>query len=419
METSMDSILRPRQIRPVPAPLGLYLRPGYTDHTVLQQLLSEDYSGISGVVFDASYVKRQETLRGEVVLRGLEAVLDPLAMELATVGGFNPRRAGLPWGGDEPHSPTDLPDKMAGRIADFAIEGGFSAVLAPTHFLEDPEDRWLEVDHSLTVELRHRLDTEGGKEVPVYYPLAVRGRDLRDPEFRERLRHRLVSLPIDALWLRVHPFGSSQSGPVALRGYIEACRDLHALQVPLVAERTGTVGLALLAFGAVGGIEGGITVRESFDANRLLRPPAGDGFSPPPRIYLPDLGAFLTRKKAEAFFEHRRMRSEFGCQNTRCCRRATDMLRDPRRHFSVQRMAEVTGLSQIPEQLRAGIYLDDFLRPATDLALQAARVEPSLESTRRRLESWRITLGAMHRERPAATFSQLPGEKRIRHVPGA
>lgn len=160
-------------------------------------------------------------------------------------------------------------------------------------------------------------------------------------------------------------------------------------------------------------------MRETFDANRLLRAPKGDGFSPPSRIYLPDLGAFLTRKKTEAFFEHRRMRREFGCQDSRCCRRATDMLRNPRRHFSVQRMAEVARLSRIPEQLRAGIYLYDFLRPATDLALQAARVEPSLVPTGRRLESWRITLGAMHRERSAATFSQLPEGKRIRHVRGA
>lgn len=249
--------------------------------------------------------------------------------------------------------------------------------------------------------------------------MAIRGKGLRGAEVRERLRYQLGSLPIDALWLRVHPFGTSQSGPVALRGYIEVCRDLHGLRVPLVAERTGTVGLALLAFGAVGGIEGGITVREGFDVTPLLRPPAGEGFSPTPRVYLPSLGAFLTRKRAQRLFENRRMRSEFGCQNPRCCRRATDMLRDPRRHFAVQRMSEVTKLSRVPAQLRAGIYLDDFLRPATDLALQAAAIEPSLEPTRRRLESWRITLGAMHRERPTTTFSQLPEGKRLRHLRGA
>ena len=83
----MTSNLRPRHIHPVPAPVGLYLRPGYADHTVLQQLLTEDISGISGVVFDPSFDDRHKTLRGEVMRRGLEAILDPMALELGTVGG--------------------------------------------------------------------------------------------------------------------------------------------------------------------------------------------------------------------------------------------------------------------------------------------------------------------------------------------
>ena len=82
----------------------------------------------------------------------------------------------------------------------------------------------------------------------------------------------LKTIEIDAVWLRIHPFGTTAAGPIALRGYIEACRDLHRVGVPLVAERSGTIGVALMAFGAVGGIESGITLGERFDARTLAAP---------------------------------------------------------------------------------------------------------------------------------------------------
>ena len=63
-----------------------------------------------------------------------------------------------------------------------------------------------------------------------------------------------------------------------------------------------------------------------------------------------------------------------------------------------------------PEALRASTYLDEFLRPATDLALTAMHAYPRLEVARARLERWRTTLGALHRERPAETFAMAPRE---------
>src|SRR5437762_2014850 len=107
MDTSIGSSPL-RVLHPVREPLGLFLRPGRNDHRVLCQLLSEDRTGMSGVVFDAEFTDRQEELRGEVSRRNLEALLDPRLMELATTSGFTERRASLPWGGDGPHSLADL-----------------------------------------------------------------------------------------------------------------------------------------------------------------------------------------------------------------------------------------------------------------------------------------------------------------------
>lgn len=76
-------------------------------------------------------------------------------------------------------------------------------------------------------------------------------------------------------------------------------RALHVLGVPLVAEHSGTVGVALLAFGAVGGIESGITIAEGVNLDGYLKLPKPDvkPFAPAPRVYLHEIGAFLDPKR--------------------------------------------------------------------------------------------------------------------------
>ncbi len=82
------------------------------------------------------------------------------------------------------------------------------------------------------------------------------------------------------------------------------------------------------------------------------------------------------------------MKTLFACRVSDCCRRgAIDMAVDPRRHFVLRRTSEVNYYSRPPEPLRSGLYLEEFLRPATDLALRAARVAPALEPTHYQLEA--------------------------------
>jgi hypothetical protein len=108
------------------------------------------------------------------------------------------------------------------------------------------------------------------------------------------------------------------------------------------------------------------------------------------------------------------MKALFACKVHACCPRgATDMSSDPRRHFILRRAGEVAAYSRPPEPLRAGIYLEEFLRPATDLALRAARVSPALDPTRKRLEAWRQTLGAMHQQGQPSTFALSPRAQRM------
>jgi hypothetical protein len=406
--------------------LGLYFRLGRNDHRVISQLLSEGRAVTSGIVFDPEYVDAHEEIRNEIGERNMEAVLDTRLMELATPMGCTRRRETLPWGSSRPQTLADFPHPAIARIAEaiarFVVTKRFTAVLAPTHFLADgANDPWFGIDRELVHALREALDSRGASSVAIYYPLALPTRMFFDRVQRLAFRSPFQGLRVDGVWLRVHPFGSDR-GHLTLQRYIAACHDLQSLSLPLVAERTGSVGLALLAFGAVGGIESGVSSGERFDFRRLTRKrPSNGGFAPHQRVYFPSLGIFLTRERAESFLQSRSARANFACADTACCRRgAADMVADPRRHFVFTRMGEVAIIGGAPPSVRAAAYLDRILRPATDrlgralqFALDAATRE-KLETERRKLDGWRHTLGEMARNGPDAMHAVVPRRRILR-----
>jgi hypothetical protein len=386
----------------------------------MAQALTEGLNGVRGIIFDSGRVKIQQELRGEAARRKVETVLDPRVMDLASPNGESRSElVNLGWAAAGRKQPDELRSQAgketARELARFVVDHGFSAILAPTHYLTDGESPWLRSDSFVTQAVRAQLDELGATGTPIYYPLALPSTGFRDVSTRREIISALRDLPIDSVWLRVHPFGTTASGPIVLRSYIEACQDLHQLGIPLVAERSGTIVIALLAFGAVGGIESGVTTGENFDFGRLTRPPKrGRAFLAHPRVYLKDLGIFLPAKAARFFFDLRGTKTFFGCRETCCPKGIQDMLGNPRRHFIVTRAHEVGRVSSVPVNLRRQIYMEEFLRPPTDLALQAAQLYPDLEKQRRRLESWRRTLGAVARENPLKTWSQAPDGRRVR-----
>ena len=405
-------------LRVVNPPLGSYLRPARNDHRVLLQLLSENQLGATGLVVDPVLVGRHGELLTEAGRQGIETVLDPRSIDLSTRAGFQLSGvAQLPWAAAQAHTPDELAGPagllLVEALAEFAVAQELSAALAPTHIIEYLNDPWLDVDAALVRSLRRALDSRGRAATPIYYPLTLRSKLFGLPKAREVLVERLGDLPIDAVWLRVHPFGTTSAGPVALRRYIDACQEFHKLNIPLIGEHTGTVGLSLLAFGAVGGIESGLTLGERFDLGRYTKDGEGKGFLPAPRVYLHSLGAFVSRDQAEAFFRRPGMRSAHGCNDQRCCRRGwQDMVADPRRHFVVRRGAEVAALSGVPAQLRVNVYMNDFLRRASDAAVRAERAEPALAPARRRLDSWRGALDAMADRQADRTVALAPTGER-------
>jgi hypothetical protein len=386
-------------LTPAKPSLGLYLRPGWNDHTVFIRLLAED-KAVSGLVLDARYQQRHEKLREVLMAGGVHAVLDTDFMQMSTPGGSVLGGLGsLPWRHFASATPTELTGRvgreLASSIADVVVSQGFSAVLAPTHLLRNATDKFFGADRAVAAYLRNELNRRDMTETPIFYPLALPASTLRDSTQRAIVMDGLHGVDLDAVWLRLHPFGTSSAGPLALRHYIEIGWELGRLDLPIVAERTGTVGLALMAFGAAGGIESGITLGERFDARSLSRPPDPNKkpYSHPPQIYLHEMAAFASSDVARKLAGNRQMAAALGCRDPFCCRRGMDgMLADPRRHFVLRRTAEVERIGTVAPEARTSVYTHDILQPAALLSVRASRVAPELSGVQHRLEGWHRAL---------------------------
>jgi hypothetical protein len=394
----------------------------------LLNLLSAGDLRCFGVVIDALHVNRHRELREQVVDYGLDAVLDPKTQVAATIGGYTEALGELPWGLDRPHRVSDFVgrggrERMA-QLGDFAIEHGFTQVLAPTHLLQDADDPWLARDIEASEWLRAHLDRNGGAGIPLIYSLAVPYSIFRNGAQRRLLVEALRGVPASAIWLKVERFGSS-STPTAACIYINGAADFHELGIPIIGDHVGgLVGLGLLAFGAVGGIAHGVTMHERFDASRWRKErQPGDGWSMPKRVYLHELDLMLKPDEAHLLLESTaRARSLFGCRDRHCCPRGVqDMFENPARHFLYRRMEDVADLGQTPESLRAQTFLERHLRPMTDRALAAANINWSNEAManktrdqRKRLDALRVALSHQREAAPPRSFASAPARRIVR-----
>lgn len=415
------SDFQPRQLRPVPQRLGLFLRASRFDQAPLLDLLARRDATFTGVVIDATAIKTQRELRERAATARLDVILDPRTQQSATVGGHGSRLASLPWGAERPHAYEDFKGR-AGRnavaaIAASVVEHGFSEVIAPTHLLRDSEDPWLPIDVENSELLRSELDRQGGQRVPIVYSVAIPYAAFRDSTQREAIVDRLRDGPAGALWLRVDGLGAASTAS-ALRCYLEGASDFAQLGLPVIADGMGgLVGLSLLAFGAAGGLAHGITFGERFDAGSWRQKRNQQGGGQKRRIYVPDLDMMLSAEEAESFLRHSmRAKSLFACRDTHCCPRGlSDMLENPARHFLMQRMQQISTLSGIHTPLRASEFLERLVRPASDRLVDAARLQlpdeafkAKLRKQRKHVDAIRVMLGTEARNRAGARSSPVP-----------
>lgn len=426
MSSNVVPFARPQMVEE-PHRLGLFLRPGYFHNQDLVEAIDAGHRGLNGVVFDASFADRQQDVREKVQRLGLDAVLDTQTQPLATEGGRTTSVLQLPWAGGSIHQPKDFGGthglKFVRQIADFAINGGYTGILAPTHFLENPRDPWLVVDRELTLALRAELDKRGHRRIDLYYSLAMPMAAFRSREMRTEILKSIQDLPVDEVWPRISRFGSDATG-FGFSAYVDAMRDLKRLNLPIVAEYVGgLVGLALLAFGEISGIAHGVTVQERFNAYAWRKKRSGGGGNTK-RIYIPELDMHLTKDHARTLFSVPGAKSKFLCHDTSICPNGSkDMFERPGYYFSRIRMKQVADLSETPPTLRAMEFMERKVRPMTDHAaftVSRKMGDPELEKrcdkNRRRLDRLRPVLGTIAEHCDTALNAKA---LKVRRVPKA
>ena len=384
-----------------PEPIGHFIRIGSSGHHQFETLHSCGRLPVNRVVAEAASFGAQSELFGLLRNTGAEITLDTRIAELSEAGNYVPSAQWLASvDKSRPMTPRDFAGdgcrRIASEVATFVVTKAVDAVLAPSHFVTNALSTWWPIDRQLCLELRRALNEMGGDSIAIDYSLTTAYGTLREPEQRRAFLAGLGDLPFDNLWLRVSDFGADAT-PTAVRRYISAVADFHALKRPLVADYVGGLaGLAVAAFGATGAIAHGVSEKERFDARRWLVPrkPGGGGQSG--RVYLPALDRYFKIDEARALLDVRGARRLLACEDRDCCPRgADDTFNDPKAHFITQRLAQLRDLSDTPEERRVSRFLDVHLAAADRRARQAAKLDTGNPTTKRALEKASLRLDRM------------------------
>ena len=366
---------------PKPEPIGHFIRIGSSGHHQLETLHSSGRLLVNRVVAEARSLKAQSGLLGLLRNAGAEITLDTRIAELSEPGSYVPSAQWLTSADKtRPMTPRDFTGdgsrRIAAEVATFAVANAVDTVLAPSHFVKDGRSEWWRTDLRLCADLRQALDELGGSNIRTDYSLTTAYETLREPEQRRAFLAGLQDLPFDNLWPRISGFGVD-ARPTALKRYISAVTDFHALRRPLVADYVGGLaGLAVVAFGATGAIAHGVSEKERFDVRRWLVPGKAGGGGQSGRVYLPALDLYFKIDEARALLDVKGARRLLACEDRDCCPRgADDTFNDPKAHFITQRIAQLRDLSDTPEERRVNRFLDFHLAHADRQARQAARLD--------------------------------------------
>jgi hypothetical protein len=418
-----------------PSAIGHFVRVGSTGHRQIENLLGAGRMPMESVVIEAGVATRQAELIGLLKESGRELILDTNVAELSSIGKFDGHVKSAPWA--DPEGPL-TPDHfsrgpnydLVGKIARFAVQYRFDVVHTPTHMLESSISPRLAIDREACLALRRALDSEGGREIAIDYPLITSFASLRDPIQRRTFMEAMNNLPVDNFWFRISGFGADATA-MGIRRYIAALSEFLRLNKPIVADGIGGLaGLAIVAFGAAAGVAHGVAERERFDATDWDKPRSLGGGGNARRVLVPGLDRLLTMKQMETLMTAQGGRRICSCSDRSCCPHGwDDTQRDPKGHYLFQRTKQIRALSAVSDLRRIEHFLSRDLADANQTARRAARIRTSDESIREMLlrsserierisavlEELKRTMGDGPRSAPVHRSTQRRGAARRRH----
>ena len=241
-----------------PREIAQTTRVGFREHGLCEQLLSANKLASRRFVLEAATAATRPHKRLVRSLRDRKAeiVLDTNCAELSVPGKFSRYVKSAPWAVEgRPLEAADFAPRtnrsVIEHIARHAVANEVTAVLSPSHFLDDDNQSWLPIDLKSCEALRTALDQAGGGHIPIDYPIITSYNQFRNPNFRQSLCEELRSLPIDRVWLRIAGFGADATG-VGISRFVEGATDFYNIGIPVIADCVG--GIASLAVAAMGEI---------------------------------------------------------------------------------------------------------------------------------------------------------------------
>lgn len=419
MSSNVVHLLRPRA-RPSSEALGFYVRVGRNDHIEMMHLIATGERGIFGFVIDARYVDRHRELITEARGHDFDVILDPKIQPMGSPDGNTESLAALAWGLERHHNVTDFDGaeghRRAAQIVEFSITNGFTQILGPTHVLRGAKDPWLQRDIAMMNWTSDQI-ANSGTDIGLIYSLALPIRVLRQSAERRAVISKICDARCDAIWLKVENFGDHATGEKTA-AYIDACRDFHERGVPVVGDHVGGLpGLGVLAFGAVGGIAHGVTLQQTFKTSNWRQPRRPQVGGVAWRVYVPQLDMLLKPRVAETLLgTSPRIKALCGCRDTHCCPHGVrDMIDRPARHAIYQRAREVESLSAVPQSMRAGNYLNEIVRPVSDVVARVAampaideKLQKSLRKKQDEISRLRETVAHLVDSANATSFALTP-----------
>ncbi|MEO0631660.1 MAG: hypothetical protein AAFY46_13190, partial [Planctomycetota bacterium] len=135
-----DNVVYLHAAPPRPREIAQVIRIGFFDHLKAEHLISTHKLAARRFVIDAGNVERQANLVRTLRNAGAEIVLDTKVAELSAPGSASGSARHAPWAASG--RLLEAADLIAGTnrsviepIARFAVAHGFTAVMAPSHYL--------------------------------------------------------------------------------------------------------------------------------------------------------------------------------------------------------------------------------------------------------------------------------------------
>jgi len=369
-------------------PIAQFVRIGDA-HNKIGELHAAGRLPLKRAVFEASRLKHQKQLIEVFRSTGIEIVLDPQTAELSALSKFSGQVRFTPWasyGNGTPISPYDfagtLLKEICAEIARTAIEFKFDVCLAPTHYLADRNyDGWLKIDRKACLQLRYELDSRGGSDISIDFPILHSHVALNQADVRSNILAAIDNLPIDYVWIR--PSGlEGDSGPLQIKQFLNALASLHNTGKPIILDQIGGyTALAPIAFGLASGKSHGIGDRERFNASNWHKPAKeidkDSAFGRTARISIPGLRRSLTRNEVEFLSKAKGGKRLLGCGDRACCLHGfTDMIEDHRSHLAYQTFKDIREIERVPVLRRGNYFIEGSLRDSVRKSGDVSRLNP-------------------------------------------